>query len=258
QPNMAIIEDAHYGNSSNLIRICKLHKIKVAEFQHGYIGKNHLAYNWNESIKPFVKDFLPDYMLFWGKYWADNCNIPGIKKEIGFPYIIKKKKSLEETEKSILILIISSGSIPEEYIKLAKFIKSKIKNDRLFFRPHPVERKFVNQIYTEIINDGWIIDENNLHETLSKTIFCVSLEMTTVLFEALLFCSQVILIKSKASEIYIDNNLPFTIVNDFEELNEKLSKKDKININPCSYNDIFSENYENNFINFVNENVNNN
>lgn len=255
KPKLVIIEDAHYGGYSNLIKLCKNLDIKVAEFQHGYIGNNHLAYNFHENIKNQIKDYFPDYMLYWGEYWAMNSDIPGEKKIIGFPYLEKKHIDLQNKyqNKDIYILFVSGGNIPFEYVKLGKMLKSLYPNKKLVFRPHPSERPAINERYNELINNGWEIDNKNLYDTLSKTEICISLEVSTVLYEATVFCKKVFLINSRASEPYLENDFPLIVIKDYDKIYEYIENIDYNQTNQDIRNMLFEPNWENNFINFINE-----
>lgn len=250
KPKLLIIEDAHYGGHAELIKLSKSKNIKVAEFQHGYIGKNHLAYNYLESTKRHLSDFLPDYMLYWGEYWANNSDIPGKKYVIGFPYLEKKVKELFNVEKEIFILVISGGSIPQDYITIINKLLEFFKEKNIVFRPHPSERPAVSERYREIINKGIMIDTGNLYESLSKSHICISLEVSTVLFEATVFCEKVFLIKSRASIPYIDENFPIEIIENAEDLNYML---DKEILSTCNRANIFSPEWKTSFINFLSE-----
>src|SRR3546814_12540747 len=60
--------------------------IPVAEFQHGYIGHDHYAYNYADSVADSgYRDGLPDYLLTFGQYWADSVRTPSEKVVIGGP-----------------------------------------------------------------------------------------------------------------------------------------------------------------------------
>lgn len=251
---LVIIEDAHYGGYSNLIKLCKNLDIKVAEFQHGYIGNNHLAYNWNNNIKDYISSFLPDYMLFWGDYWASNSNIPGLKKIIGFPYLEKKLLKEQSTKnKDVFILFVSGGTIPDEYVRIGKVIKERYKDKKLVFRPHPSERPEVNLRYKELLEYGWELDNNNLYLSLSKSYICISLEMTTVLFEATVFCKKVFLVKSKASTPYIENKFPLPVIDNQEQLFDYIDNEIcQVNFEEIS-SKLFAPNWERNFKQFLGE-----
>lgn len=252
KPKLVIINDAHNDGNSDLINLCKRLGIRVAEFQHGYIGQNHLVYNWSDNIREYITDFLPDFMLFWGEYWANNSNIPGLKKVIGFPYLEKKLKEQSTKNKDIFILLVSGGSIPNEYVKIGKVIKERYKDKKLVFRPHPSERPEVNLRYKELLKNGWELDNNDLYSSLSKSYICISLEMTTVLFESTIFCKKVFLIKSNASLPYIDHSFPIPVIDNYKQLFEYVDNDyiEQVDFEKIK-SKLFNLNWEKNFKQFL-------
>ncbi len=255
KPKLLIIDNAHdggFGGNVELIRICKEKNIIVAEFQHGFISNDHLTYNYGKGVKQCLADFLPDYMLFWGKYWADGADIPGKKIVIGLPYISKKFNQLSDRRKEIFILLVSGGKVPEDYVSLAKLLRKAFPGKRMVFRPHPSERPAVKERYHEIINTGWEIDMENIYSSLSASENCISLELSTVLFEAVLFCNKVLLVRNRANEFCQLYNLPFKIVNNSDELIDSLNAN-CLNSNSFNKEELFSSKWEENFHNFLEE-----
>ncbi len=223
KPKLIIIEDAHYGGYTDLIYLAKQYGIKVAEYQHGFIGRNHLAYNYSSSIHEIIATYLPDYMLFWGRYWSESTMIPAKKVIVGFPYLEQKTKDADKYKENI-ILLISSGTIPEEVVNFGLLLITfpEFKNYKFIFRPHPTERPAVNERYGKLISAGYELDLGNLYETLKKVEICIGLELSTVLYEAVAFNCKVFLKKTKASSIYGLENLPFNTFENLHDLKDQL------------------------------------
>lgn len=89
-PKIIIVEDGHYGAKSHIIHIARKLGIKTAEYQHGYVGLAHPAYNFHKNIASNVESFLPEYLLTHGKYWSEIVRTPAKKIEIGFPNLTEK------------------------------------------------------------------------------------------------------------------------------------------------------------------------
>lgn len=228
-----IIEDAHYGGNSVLIKLAKEHNIPVIEMQHGYIGQGHLAYNYNREQYELLKKYLPDAFLTFGGYWASRIRTPAKILNIGNAYLESKALVEISNEKDIL-LIISGGTMPELYVELSKLLSSIYKNKyKLLFRPHPSERPNLKERYSIISEYGFEIDISNLYETLPKVKLIISYELSTVLYEALLFTDKVFLINNESVSQYIYEKLPFKIVSSIQDIaiiDEKEMNKDfKIN-----------------------------
>lgn len=250
EPKLIIIEDAHYGGYTDLIYLAKQFNIKVAEYQHGFISSNHLAYNFHPSTFLSLKEYLPDYMLFWGEFWARLSQIPGEKIIIGFPYIEEKSKNLKK-EKSLLL--ISGGCVPDEVVDFGlKLIKiPELRDYKFIFRPHPSERPAQEKRYNILFANGYELDMGNLYETLKKVEICIGLEPSTVLFEAIAFNCKSFLKLSKSSFYIkeIKENLPFNIFESIEQLLEILNKPIPIQ----EKNLFFAENSIKNFKTFLDE-----
>jgi len=233
-PKIIIINCAHYFAHFPLLLTAKEKGIKTAEYQHGYIGSDHFAYNFHPNIIDKIKPHLPDYMLTWGKYWSDSINTPSKKIEIGnflLDDILKEVKVDNKPKKTILI--ISGGKYPDRYIQLGKEIKNYFPGYKLYFRPHPVEISSIKERYSELIRIGYKIDTGNLYtETLPNSEIIISLEKSTVLFEAMLYTNKVFWITERRND-----NLPFYQVKSVKELVDYIDKIDKNDLKSSSLNE---------------------
>ena len=212
-PKLIIVEDAHYFGRIHLTTTAKKLGIKVAEYQHGYIGYDHFAYNFSPETSVLLEPYLPDYFLTWGKYWSRSVNTPSKKIEIGHFYLWDKSRNIHkdtnQTSKIKNIVVVSGGTMPGEYVKLCLYLKRLDGRCNFIFRPHPSEIPHVNIRYSEIIKAGYSIDTSNLYsDLLPKADVVISLEKTTVLYEALLFTKKVFLVSDTYNE-----EVPFIVTN---------------------------------------------
>lgn len=253
QPKLIIVEDGHYGVHTDLIYAAKQRNIKVAEYQHGFIGPVHFAYNYHPATYPFIRPYLPDYMLFWGKYWMDYANIPGQKIVIGFPYLEEKTRGLRAEDKEDIILLISGSTVPEEVIHFGLSLTGlhELRNYRLLFRPHPRERLVAAKRYKELLDAGYELDSSNLYTTLQKAQICIGLETSTVLYEAVAFRCKTFLKPSFSSSLNQGEKLPFDVFESPDQLLEKLRTALTVKTDLEDKRDIlFSNNSIENFRNF--------
>ena len=211
-PKLIIVEDAHYFGRVYLVTVAKKLGIRVAEYQHGYIGNDHWVYNFHPSAKNFLEPYLPDYLLTWGKYWSNSVNTPSKKVEIGHFYLWEKSQHKSESMNKITknIVVVSSGKVPDKYVDLCVYLKTKLgTNYNLIFRPHPSEVPALNTRYGKIIKAGYSIDMSNLYDQLLPKIdVVISLENTTVLYEAILFTKKVFLVSDD-----LRDDVPFIVTN---------------------------------------------
>jgi hypothetical protein len=257
KPNVLFLEDAHELDCKDLIYYAKKSGIIVIEPQHGYVGKDHIAYNFNYKLFEYIKEYLPDYFLTFGKFWSDNIRTPSEKVEIGFPYLEEKVNMARQLKNQEIrdkrnILIISGGSLPEEYNNLIKNLYNLLDKNRfkIIFRPHPSERIALNERYKDIINMGVEIDLDNLYKSLIKYDIVLSFEKSTVLYEALAFGIKVILISYQKNDYYNKtNNIFLEIKYDVKSI-VNLVENEYINYNLQNLEYVWKPNSKKNLIDF--------
>ncbi len=233
RPKILIIEDAHYGRFAHLISLAKELGISVAEFQHGFVSSEHLAYNYHENIiNTEYKQYLPDYFLLFGKWWGKFLKTPARKVVIGNPYLLEQARQ-DNKRKQKKILVISGGTMPQHYIDFGQQIKSqkKLEEYDFLFRPHPAERQLLTTRYHDLKKIGFEWDLGKLYETLKRVEIVVSLEISTVLFEALPFTNKVFLVHSSSNVPSVEQNtgdLPFITCNGVDNFIEMLDVNQQI------------------------------
>ena len=185
-----------YYNSNNLIlsAINKL-DINTYEVQHGIINNHHYGYNFPYSIK---SDSLPNYILFWGRFWIDNLNYKQnfIPKLSFFEFFIKQKICNKMRYRDS-ILIISQPSISLYLKQIIKTVKKNKKIKRISVKVHPSELKLSDDFSN--IN---IYYNQNIYELINKYTFILGC-YSTALFEAVAFGKKVFYFNIKEFDHYI-------------------------------------------------------
>lgn len=256
KPKLIILEDAHYGQYSYLISVAKSQGIKVVEFQHGYIGLAHPAYNFDLSNLPvFAEAYLPDYFLTHGEYWAVNCRLPAQKRVIGYPHLIEQVKKFRcGMTKNILssktrILFISGGTVPKILVEtisgLVKILG--LLNYEIVLRPHPSELPEVQKRYQSIINLGVTINTSSLYEVLSEVNVVVSLEVSTVLYEAVFFTNQIFISNTDYTRFY-EPKISFLLFDSIEDLSHKIAAGESMAVSEDYF---WEKNWHDNFEKFL-------
>lgn len=231
KPKLIIVEDAHYINGTlSLIKTAKKLGITVAEYQHGFIAPGHRAYNFHENIQPLIKNYLPDYFLTFGQYWSNSVNLPAKKINIGNLNLSNFKISPYTNSKKNQILIISGGTVYEKLIEFILNIKDKLMElgFQIVLRPHPLELLSSKNRYDILEKHNIVLDKHNLYESLSKSAIVVSMEVSTVLFEAIIFTKKIYLIDNEYSSFY-QLNLPFLSFKDENSILVSIKNNDTIN-----------------------------
>lgn len=114
--------------------------VHTVEFQHGTLGRGHLAYdykNWNKV------PYFPEIMLGFGQAWFEDINFPQNTKRvmIGNPYLERRIQSARKRSNRVskTLLVISQGSVSEAISKeVIAFAKAR-PDWQVWYRPHPGE-----------------------------------------------------------------------------------------------------------------------
>lgn len=228
KPKLVIFEEGFYQHSMLLNKLCSEKNIATVEMQHGVVHPNHDAYNYSDSIvaNERFKDFFPDLLLTWGKFWEQNIRIPTKAISIGFPYRSSQlRKTVFRTNKRMLIL--GDGANTGKYVSLCEELA---KNNRLayqvIFRPHPMEKVLFesNSEYTRYLSNAQVLVDldRNLYDSLGNSSVIIS-EMSTCLFEAIGLVDRTLVWRTGVSE-FAFRTLPFEDFSSIEDLVSRLEQ----------------------------------
>lgn len=204
RPKMVLVNAGFYGNQSFLIYSANSLGIKVVEYQHGYIGLAHPAYNYHTNIFDKINIYFPQYLLTHGRYWSQRLRVPCKKVEIGLYELEKKLQFEKKRVKQKSILFISGGTVHNELNKLIDLTLEKFHKlgYKVFLRPHPSEKTDSNKRYGNLFEKGVHLDSISLYKRLVKTEIIIGMEVSTVLFESVCFSNKVYLMNTKYTRFY--------------------------------------------------------
>jgi hypothetical protein len=254
KPRILFVEDASYGTNSFIIKAAKDRGIKVGELQHGFVGRNHMAYNYADNIAQSTdyQQYLPDYFLTYGDFWAEEINLPSKKVSIGKPSIqidaTKESSQINQNK----ILFVSSGNTFQETKKALQTILNGLDNAniKLLFRPHPLENN-VEKKYRELLKLGMEIDLNaNVYDSIRESQ-CIIGDISTVLYEALAFENKIVISYRSAQNPQVTFPEKSVIIVDIEDLNQiktLLNNNRDVNINS---EHVWSKDWQKNFRKFL-------
>lgn len=204
RPKILIVDCVYYGVYIPLILAAKKYDVETIEYQHGYVGLAHPAYNYSNSLFDKISKYFPRYFYTYGKYWSDRVRIPSEKIEIGLYELESNLELSQSIEKEKSILFISSGTIYKELNFLVDSVINKFQEleYKVILRVHPSEKSALNQRYGNLLAKGLIIDNLPLYERLAKTEIVIGIEVSTVLFEAVCFTSKVYMQNTQYTRFY--------------------------------------------------------
>jgi hypothetical protein len=254
KPKLLILEDAHYlGENAFILYAAKKNGVVTAEFQHGYVGKSHFAYNFDESLYPILKEILPTYFFTFGAYWNKKIRTPANKIVIGNTHLTENAKQFSKIalkQEKLNLLIVSVGYHSKEILELCHtFLNGKISSIyNIILRPHPRERASFEVRYKSVLENGVILDINDdLYQTLKDVSIVVSPDFSTVLYEAMLFTKKIFLLNTNRTKLY-DSNPIFMIYNDNQDLIRLIMEEQEIDIET---NEIWDTESHSNFNSFL-------
>lgn len=253
KPKMILVNAAFYGDQSFLIYVAKSLGIEVAEYQHGYVGLAHPAYNYHENIFYKIKPYFPEYLLTHGKYWSQRVRVPCEKIEIGLYELENRIEIYEKVTKQKSILFISGGTVYNELNKLIDLTLEKFHKlgYKVFLRPHPSEKTDSKIRYCNLFKKGVCLDNMSLYERLAKTDIVVAMEVSTVLFESVCFSNKVYLMNTKYTRFY-ESESKFILFNNDLELCEMIEKNTEINFESDYW---WSLSFLSNYKNFIEKTI---
>ena len=197
KPLLVLLTESYEKKRFFLIEKAKELGIPVVELQHGYAGKDHLAYNYPEGIVAPI--WFPDYFFSFGRIEKEETRFP-IKKDsiipVGFPELEAKifgKK--RRKRKTILFLSGPSIEVAELALQFERLCGSRY---RIVFKLHPAELCNWRSIYGTRFSKSSIevIDtmEKTIHDYLNEADWVVGIS-STCLYEATMFDVKVAIFK---------------------------------------------------------------
>jgi len=250
---IAFVHCASYlGSPAILTKILHSAGFKVIELQHGFVSKEHYAYNYPQSciedVEHQCRGYLPDYLLMFGEYWAERVRTPSKKIVVGYPYLNKLSEKLIQkiTPELKTILIVSQGTVTGRMVNIAKKLSRACSEYKIIFKLHPGEIPFKERYQSlKNISNIIIMGNYNIYELIAKTSIIIGYNSTT-LFEALKFPGKKIFILK-------NDDVPDEIGYKFSNVGELIEAiKDNTKGYPKANPEYFwASNWEEKFTNFT-------
>ena len=140
-----VVEVVSYGFKCMIINeICKDLGILTIELQHGWLGKEHIAYNY--AFDGVIRQF-PDKLCLFGDYYKTRAAFPIQQKDLmvtGFPYYerdLQKYSKYKRQDTRYTVLFLSQGMYVRFLPQLAVDLRKMTKDEevRILYKLHPGE-----------------------------------------------------------------------------------------------------------------------
>ncbi|MBW3545733.1 MAG: hypothetical protein KY428_09085, partial [Bacteroidetes bacterium] len=146
------------------------------------------------------------------------------------------------------VLILGTGTSKDQLITFCKHLHSNpfFVDYQFVLRPHPWERAVAAEKYSELLEQGFILDFANLYESLSASAVVFG-EMSTAIFEATGYNIPVYLIATEHCRTNVTESTPFPVI----EINEEVSIIDFRSLQQSSRVNLWAEDWDKNFLQFL-------
>lgn len=190
KPRIIFQNCASYGWEQALAVTCKTLGIVYAELQHGFVGREHIAYNYGSSFfSESTRYLLPSVFMMFGKYWEEQITHPAHKILVGFPFLELQAKE-KESVAGKRILLVSDGDNPRQNRVIIDWLQDfAIRHEyKIILKLHPVEHLRKDEWYGDLLTNDLM--EIKAFEPVYPLICNSEIVIggaSTVMFEALCF-----------------------------------------------------------------------
>lgn len=184
-----LVEVVGYGPKCMIFNeVCKKLGILTIELQHGWLGKEHIAYNY--AVEETVKQF-PDKLYLFGDYYKANAKFPIPKEQIisvGFPYFereLLEHRGCHKKDARYTVLFLSQTMYAHQLAKLAiDLCEQTDKNEfRILYKLHPSEYRIWEEIHPALKESNVeVVGENDmtLYDCFAVSDAQVGIRSTTI------------------------------------------------------------------------------
>lgn len=239
RPKVIVLYGAYLEGQQEIVCIGKQKGIPVIELQHGRIGPTHGGYNY-KSLHEL--ETFPDYLFVYGQYERENVKYPIAREQIfpvGAPELERKAKLYNSKKHSFKrkIILFTPGSMENEImLEYAMALERQLsaQSYEIIYKLHPADYADWKIKYPQLKQCSFKIVDNNKHDIyyyLGKSDYVIGISSTS-LFEAMMFQTQIIVIRAqdyeKAEAVY--NNCG-QLVKSTEELINVIKSEKKLGAN---------------------------
>lgn len=257
QPKVVFIEDGCYGaRNACILELLNSLGIISIELQHGWIGRNHEAYNYSELLlrDKEYRRYMPIGIALYGSYWASQIRLPIKKYVLGNPHFtagVSNAKHVDKSDGKKHILFIANDDYYAYQHLLEELLPRLGKEYAITFRLHPAhkaaQKKF--KLYERYENFTLFLD-NTIYDALAQCEF-VTGDMSTALYEAAACGKKILIFDTKYSR-YFDTGTLGPVYQNAEQFLSILSDSHFHNIPGRT---MFETNWKNNYKRIIKKSI---
>ncbi len=164
--------------------------LTVVEVQHGYVSLHHPAYNHPSSVLEEAdhpsRQYLPDHLLTFGSYWAEQVRVPSQVHVVGYPHLdrLSRERQASAECRPHDILFISQGYVTTQLVEVASALAQAFPDRTLHFKLHPGEVDYTDR-YAPLHEhpNVRVLKEGDIYQLIAGCGIIVG-SFSTALFEA--------------------------------------------------------------------------
>lgn len=205
QPNVVFVDDASYGHRwACVLKVLNTRKIHTVEIQHGWIGSNHVAYNYSNKIleNKEYQSYMPEIFLGYGTYWLNQIRIPMKKEVLGYAHLSQYQAQIKSANNEILFITTKEH---DSYVSLLNHMLLRLpKQYKIILKLHPVKRwksELYNQFSDYEKDRLEIVDNCDIYQLIQHAQYVLG-DASTALYEAAALGKRVFIMKNHSSLHY--------------------------------------------------------
>lgn len=206
----------HGGPLAYILNMLYERHIPCVELQHGWVGKQHEAYNYSNQLYESQEyiSYMPQIFALFGQYWGNQIRLPIRKYVLGnsqFEKSTRKYSSKKINNKRILFI---AGEGNDLYDKLLSELLPILKQPYILeFRVHP-ELKIMNKLFEKYksYKNFELCSGGSIYEAIHRCEYATG-DGSTGLFEAAAMQKKVFIFKNDYNNGYDLLNLGPTYQN---------------------------------------------
>lgn len=202
KPRLILITPYYENFNLALIHTAKRMGIKTVELQHGYISKDHLAYNY----KTLHNEYLPDAFIMFGEYWRDAILFPDKKRiyiggsiELEQELKLQKKDESQEPDNQVFMVVSQAAYADVLYpfaVELADLLEKQGRPYKIIYKLHPSEGISWKELHPDYQDSRIVFSCDNIYNVINEASVQIGINSTAI-FEGAAFGLKTFIIDCK-------------------------------------------------------------
>lgn len=253
KPKLFLFSDT--GNNKGMIEAASTLNVKSINMQHSLLSESNILYHYHKSMSRKLTPALPQYLFTFGPYWRQECRLPIIVKEVGFPLFDWNHKITTQrlaskkitTDKNAILIISDSFFSKDDFVHVALTLARSFPGFTIYYKLRPDDYYQWQERYPEefqVLPNLKVIDndETPFYDYFVRSSYQVGIN-STALFEGIAFELTTFILKKgwyeEMTRAIQDDHV--ILVKDAEEIVSHIQNGKKI-LNTLNCQELFLEN----------------